>query len=83
MLQTVCRGVVKGKKVVLEGETDLPEGTEVLVTPVDMLRGSPQAVLAAMEAPPYLKPQDIEELMKQIQASKRPMRFTNPLTSKQ
>lgn len=67
MTGTTYRGVVKDKTVVLEEGVALPEGTEVLVIPFEAVLGSPQAVLAAMDAPPHLKPEDVEELRRLIE----------------
>jgi len=77
MTGTTYRGVVKDKTVILEEGAALPEGTEVLVTPLEAVLGSPQAVLAAMDAPPHLKPEDIEELRRRIEEG----RWISPLSS--
>jgi len=82
MTGTTYRGVVKDKMVILEEGVALPEGAEVLVTPLEAVLGSPQAVLAAMDAPPHLKPEDVEELRRLIEEGKRPVRFDNPLARK-
>lgn len=70
---------MKGTIVVLKEPTGLPEGTAVLVTPLDTAQGSPQAVLAAMDASPHVKPEDVEALIRRIEEGKRPVRFTSPL----
>jgi hypothetical protein len=80
MGNTAYKGIVKGRTVVLEAAADLAEGTEVLVTPLKAPRGSPQAVLAAIDAPPRIKPEDVNELMLLIEEGKRPVRYDNPLT---
>lgn len=72
-------GVVKGKTVVLQEQAELQEGAVVLVTPLNVAKGSPQAVLAAMDAPPHIKPADVAELMRCIKEGKRPVRFNDPL----
>lgn len=79
MIQSAWKGIVKGKKIVLSEEVKLPDGAEVLVTPLEEVKGTPQAVLAAMNAFPHLQPQDVEELRCMIAEGKRPVRFTNPL----
>jgi len=56
MTQPVYKGIVRGKAVMLQEPVDLPEGTEVIVTPLAAAQGSPQAVLAAMDAPPHVQP---------------------------
>lgn len=82
MIQTSWKGVVKGKKVMLGKDAKFPDGTEVLVTPLAAAQGTPQAVLAAIDAPPHLKPHDVEEFQRMIAESKRPVRFTDPLARK-
>lgn len=80
MRNAAYKGVVKGRTVVLDEAADLPEGTEVLVTAVEALRGSPQGVLAAMDAPPHVEPEDVDELVRLIEQGKRPVRYESPLT---
>ena len=82
MSKTSYKGIVKGRTVVLEEAADLEEGIEVWVTPLEMPKGSPQAVLAAIDAPPHIKPADVNELMQLIEEGKRPVRHENPLTRK-
>jgi hypothetical protein len=82
MAQLVYKGVVRGKTIALEEPGDLPEGTEVLVTPLAAAKGSPQAVVAAMDAAPHVKPEDVEELMRCIEEGKRPVHYDNPLARK-
>ncbi len=82
MTQPVYKGIVRGKAVMLQEPVDLPEGTEVIVTPLAAAQGSPQAVLAAMDAPPHVQPEDVEELRRLIEEGKRPVRFDNPLARK-
>lgn len=74
------KGVVKGNTVLLEKATELPDGTEVLVTPLEMVKGSPQAVLAALKASPPVSHEDVVELLRLIEEGKRPVRYDNPLT---
>jgi len=52
----------------------------VLVTPLEEAKGSPQAVLAAALAPPHVKSEDVDELMRLIKEGKRPVRYDSPLT---
>ena len=80
MTNVTCKGVVKGKTVTLEETANLPEGVEVLVTPLESVKGSPQAILAAALAPPHLDAEDVNELMKLIEEGKRPVSFDSPLT---
>lgn len=64
------KGVVKGRTVVFEEVVDLAQRAEVLVTPMEAEKGSPQAVLAAMDAP-HVKPGDVDEQMRLIAKGKR------------
>ncbi len=73
MVTAACRGIVKGGTVILEKNASLPEGAEVLVTPLGILPGSPQALLAAMKAPPHLTSKDVDEFERLIEAGKRPV----------
>ena len=73
--------MIKGRSVVFEETPELPEGTAVLVTPLEEVRGSPQAVLAALESPPHLSPRDVEELRQKIAEGRRPVQFDSPLQS--
>jgi hypothetical protein len=76
------KGVVKGKKVLLAADVDLPDGTEVIVSPIEMVKGSPAAVLAAMKAPPHLRPEDIDEFERLIEAGQRPVSFDSPFPAR-
>ena len=82
MSKPANKGVVKGGTVVLDKVAGLPDGAKVLVTPLEVENGSPQAILAAMDAPPHVKPGDVDELMRLIEKGKRPIRYGNPLTPK-
>ena len=73
-----CKGIVKGKIVALEETANLPEGAEVLVTPIETEKGSPQAILSAAISPPHLNPEDVNELMTLIEDGKRPVCFDSP-----
>lgn len=78
MVMRAHKGVVKGNKVRLEKGAQLPDGTEVVVTPLEMIKGSPPAVLAAVDAPPYLKPEDVEEFRRLIKEGRRPVSYEDP-----
>jgi hypothetical protein len=80
MSVTSCKGIIRGRKVVLEEGADLPDGTGVLVTPLELVKGSPQAILAALDASPPVSHEDVEELLRLIEQGKRPVRYDNPLT---
>lgn len=82
MNRLAYKGLVKGGSVVLKDAHDLPEGAEGLVARLEVMKGSPQAVLAAMDAPPHLKPEVVDDLIQQIEQRKRPIRYENPLIGK-
>jgi hypothetical protein len=79
MTHETYRGLVRGGSVVLlEHDTPLREGTEVLVTPVAGTPGSPAAVLAAMEAEPRVPHAWVDELEQLIAQGRRPPTQANP-----
>ncbi|MBM4039463.1 MAG: hypothetical protein FJ290_13205 [Planctomycetes bacterium] len=80
MATTCCKGIVRGRTVILKGRPKLREGTEVVVTPVEHPIGSPQAVLEALRESPPVRHQDVVELLRLIDEGKRPVRYDNPLT---
>lgn len=72
MSTAAYRGVVKGGMVFLENGSNLHEGTEVLVTPIASARGSPAAVLAAVEMAPRVPPEWVDEMEQLIAEGRRP-----------
>jgi hypothetical protein len=80
--KSAYKGVVRGGNVVFDRPAELPEGAEVLVTELDGQRGSPQTVLAVVDAPPHVDPKDVDTLMRLIETGKRRIRYANPLTRK-
>lgn len=72
MTSETYRGVVHNGMVVLDKETVLAEGTEVVVTPVMAVPGSAAAILAAMEAAPRVPAEWVDELEQFITQGKRP-----------
>jgi hypothetical protein len=73
------RGVVRGGQVVLLDRNTLPpDGTEVLVTVVDSVPGTVTAVLAAVEAPPHVPGEWVDELELLIAAGQRPPARNDP-----
>jgi len=60
------KGIVKGGTVVFDRPAELPEGAEVLVTELEAKAGSPQTVLAVVDAPPHVRPEDVDKLMRLI-----------------
>lgn len=79
------KGIVRGKVIELEGQVALPEGTEVEVvvreqqaeelSPSGHPKGSPQAILAALDFPARCAPGDVDALLEAIEQGKRPLRF--------
>ncbi|MGH8057826.1 MAG: hypothetical protein ACREOH_11425 [Candidatus Entotheonellia bacterium] len=82
MFPIVCKGIVKGRTVILEEDAVLPEGTEVLVTPLTTLPGSPQALMTAMRAEPHLKPEDVDEFERLIEEGKGSVSYASPFQKK-
>jgi hypothetical protein len=79
MTNVAYRGVVRGGMIVLqENEKTLIEGTEVLVTPVDVTPGSPAAVLAAVENSPRVPAVWVDELDHLIAQGRRPPTRSDP-----
>jgi len=74
------KGIVRGKTVLLGEDADLPEGTGVLVTPLPGKKGSPQAVLEALEASRPVSHEAAEELRQLITADRRPASFVDPFS---
>ncbi len=72
MTTTAYRGVVRGGMVLLDKETPLTEGTEVLVTPLAGERGSSAAILAAMDNSPKVPAEWVDELERLIAEGRRP-----------
>jgi hypothetical protein len=85
------RGVMKDETlVVLDRPAPLPVGTPVEVRALSLEAGSPEALLAAMEAAPHISAEDVAELEKAIAEGDRPPsridpfaehRVTTPLVS--
>ena len=79
MSNVTYHGVVRGGMVVFRDDnTPLTEGTEVLVLPVANGRGSPAAVLAAVENAPRVPATWVDELESAIAKSRRPATRTAP-----
>ncbi len=72
MTKTGYPGVVRGGVVLLDHETPLTEGTEVLVTPVNAPHGSPAAIVAALQKLPKVPPEWVDDLEKLIAEGQRP-----------
>lgn len=74
MAQTTYSGTVHGRTVLLDGDVELPDGTAVAVTPLEPVKGSPEAVLEAVNSPPFVTHEDVAELLRLIEEGKRPVR---------
>ena len=72
MTKSCYRGVVRGGVVLLDKDSPLTEGTEVLVTPVAGAPGSSAAILAAMENSPKVPAEWVDELEQLIAEGRRP-----------
>jgi hypothetical protein len=77
-LMTLHGHMKNGVVVFHNGAAPLPDGTLVEVRPLNLEAGTPEAVLAAMKAPPHLSAEDIAELDKAIAAGKTPAAPINP-----
>lgn len=72
------RGQVKNGVVVFQSGAALPDGTLVVVTPLAGARGSPAAIIAAMENAPRVPTEWVDELERLIAQGKRPPTTTDP-----
>jgi hypothetical protein len=72
MATTAYRGVVRGGVVLLDKDSILTEGTQVLVTPLAGAPGSSAAILAAMDNAPKVPVEWVDELEKLIGEGRRP-----------
>ncbi|HEV2948615.1 MAG TPA: hypothetical protein VGX70_14660 [Gemmataceae bacterium] len=78
------RGIVKNQAIVLvEGAPVIPEGTEVLITPIDSTPGSPAAILAAMDSEPHVPSEWVDELEALIADGQRPPSMETPFDDPQ
>jgi hypothetical protein len=76
------QGVVHGGSVILDKEAQFVDGTRVVVMPLNEIRGTPAAILAALAHAPPVNPKDVDELECLIEAGKRPFSKSNPLSPK-
>jgi hypothetical protein len=84
MTNQFIRGVVRdGMVVLLEMDTPLHEGTEVLVTPVTTGPGTAAAVLAAVDSPPHVPAEWVDELERLLAAGGRPPSRQDPFADEQ
>ena len=73
------RGVVRNQEIVLEeGSPVLPDGTEVLVTPIETNPGSSAALLAVMDSEPHVPSEWVDELEALIAEGQRPPSVEHP-----
>jgi hypothetical protein len=79
MATKTFRGVVRNQEIVLEeGSPALPDGTEVLVTPIEPDAGSSAALLAAMDSEPHVPSEWVDELEALIAEGQRPPSYEHP-----
>lgn len=75
------KGIVKGNLVELERGAQLSEGTVVEVIPKESdkellyRKGSPQALLAALDTPASCTEEEVDVLMEAIEAGKQAVHF--------
>ena len=78
MTTKTYRGTVRNQTIILlDGSATIPEGTEVLITPidpvpVDPVPGSSAALLAAMDSEPHVPSEWVDELEALIAEGQRP-----------
>ena len=73
------RGIVRNHAIVLlDKSPPIPEGTEVLVTPIESSPGSSAALLAAMDSEPHVPSEWVDELEALIAEGQRPPSFEHP-----
>ena len=73
------RGIVRNQAIVLlDGPATIPDGTEVLVTPIEPSPGSSAALLAAMDSEPHVPSEWVDELEALIAEGQRPPSFEHP-----
>jgi hypothetical protein len=87
------KGVVKGNVVELEKGVQLPEGitVEIIVkeqdteplAPSGYPKGSPQAILTALETPPHCIQEDVDALMEAVKEGKQPVGFEGVFNRKE
>lgn len=71
MIQRAARGVVRGRMVLLDEQSELAEGTEVFVTPAAASSGSPAAVLEAVASAPPVPAAWVDDLEQLIEEGRR------------
>ena len=74
-------GVVRGLTIFLDAGSQLPEGSEVVVTPLvtpPPMRGTAAAVLAAMDATPSVPSEWVDEMERLIEEGRRTPTWTAP-----
>jgi hypothetical protein len=73
------RGIVKDGAIILADDSPMmPDGTEVIVTPVVQPYDVGGAILAALEAGPRVSAEDVLELERAIEAGRRPRAKIDP-----
>ena len=71
------RGIAKGKTIELEESLPYRNGQRVRVSVEPLTKqqmtGSPVAILQAMDAPPHLAPEAVDEMLQAIEDGKLPV----------
>jgi len=79
MANQAYRGIVRNNAIILlDASPAIPEGTEVLITPVEPSPGSSAALLAAMDSEPHVPSEWVDELEALIAEGQRPPSFEHP-----
>jgi hypothetical protein len=65
------RGIVRGNTVTFADDSNLPDGTEVSVTPVEPPIGTGAAILKALAEAPHVSREDVGELRRLIEEGRR------------
>jgi hypothetical protein len=71
-------GVVRDGVITLKSDAKLMEGTEVLITPMDLEVGNPAALIAALDRAPKVPSAWVDELETLIAEGQRPARYVDP-----
>jgi hypothetical protein len=73
------RGIVKGGAIILADDSPMmPDGTEVIVTPILPELGTADAILRALHLGPRVSPEDVLELERAIESGRRPRAKIDP-----
>ncbi len=71
-------GIVRNGTLVLETDSSLPDGTRVLITPLESAIGSPQAILQVIESTPSILSGDVDLLDDVITKERKMPNYSDP-----